>query len=103
MTTRHKCLHIVYTCFLCTGIWACAPAGNFSAKGTVAALEQGKDGYTAMLKTDKGQQYHAVISRVNLADSKQYQQLAIGEKVTVYGDSMRLGGTLSIKVKKIKR
>jgi uncharacterized protein YdbL (DUF1318 family) len=69
----------------------------------VAALERGKDGYTAILKTGQGQQVHAVISRVNLADGNQYQQLAIGDKVTVYGDSMRLGEIVSIKVKKIKR
>jgi uncharacterized protein YdbL (DUF1318 family) len=102
MTTPGKCLQLVYVLFLCTCFWACARVGNFSATGTVAALERGKDGYTALLKTNKGEQYNAVISRVNLADGKQYQELAVGDKVTLYGDSMQLGETISIKVMKIK-
>jgi hypothetical protein len=103
MTTPRKCLQLVYVLFFCTSFWACARVGNFSATGTVAALERGKDGYTALLQTDKGGQYQAVISRVNLADGQQYRELTVGDKVTVYGDSMQIGEAISIKVRKIKK
>jgi uncharacterized protein YdbL (DUF1318 family) len=103
MTIRNKCLHLGYALFFCSSLWACTNRGNFAATGTVASVERGKDGYTALLKSDKGKQFNAVISRVNLAESKQYQELAIGDKVTVYGDSMLLGDIISIKVKQIKK
>jgi len=51
---------------------ACVNRRNFSVHGTVATIERGKDGYTALLKATNGQQYDAVISRVNLADSDEY-------------------------------
>jgi len=72
-------------------------------QGTVATIELGKDGYTALLKAKNVQQYDAVISRINLADTDEYQESNIGDTVTVYGDSIHLGEVVNIKAKKIRK
>jgi len=69
----------------------------------VATIERKKDGYTALLKATNGQQFNAVISWVNLTNTGEYQELHIGDNVTVNGDSTHLGDVVSMKVKKIKK
>ncbi|MCC9169195.1 hypothetical protein [Pontibacter harenae] len=92
------------TVMLLCVLGACASSSDaFSAKGTVQSIERGKDGYTAVLANQKGQRFNAVISRVNMAATKAYQELAVGEKVTVYGDTTRYGEVISIKVSQIKK
>ncbi|MGV3586390.1 MAG: hypothetical protein ACO1OF_05265 [Adhaeribacter sp.] len=81
----------------------CATPKEFSAQGTVTAIERGKDGYAALLTDQKGQRFNAVISRVNLAQSGGYQELNIGDQVTVYGDTTRLGDIISVKVSQLKK
>ena len=80
---------------------SCTPGAKiFSAKGTVQAIEQGKDGYTAALKDDKGQDFDAVISRVKMQTG--YKTLQPGDVVTLYGDTIRLDSRLRVLVNKIE-
>ena len=73
--------------------------GNYSAKGTVKRIEIGKDGYTAILVTENGDSVSATISMVNMG--MRYKDVKVGDKVKVYGDSMYLGGMISITATKI--
>jgi uncharacterized protein YdbL (DUF1318 family) len=98
-----KLFRFLYLILLSCSWYACAQQEYFMAKGTVSAIERGKDGYTAILTTKKGPQVNAVVSRVNMVNTQEYQQLAVGDKVTVYGDSTRLGEVISVKVKRIKK
>ena len=82
---------------------ACASQKSFSVKGTVSEIQRGKDGYTAIINDAHNQPYQAVISRVNMANTTDYQQLQTGDKVTVYGDTVRLDNIISIKVNRIKK
>jgi hypothetical protein len=102
MTLSPKYPHLVLAAAFCVMGWACARQDSFSAKGTVAAIERGKDGYTATLQAADGQRYQAVISRVNMGAGGAYREVAIGDKITVYGDTIRLQEGISIKVKQIK-
>ena len=95
-------INLVYVVSVLSLLDACVNPNTFSASGTVEAIERGKDGYTARLKDKNNQYYQAVISRVNLANTTEYQELTIGDQVKVYGDTVRLGEEISIKVNKIK-
>ena len=72
---------------------------NYSVTGTIKRIEIGKDGYTAILVTERGDSISATISKVNMG--LQYKDLEVGDKVKVYGDSMILGGMISVTATKI--
>lgn len=73
-----------------------------TVKGTVTAINQGKDGVTAELKDDAGKVYFATISIPNLADPKQYRTVKKGDVITVKGDSWKMDDELHIKVTELK-
>jgi len=81
----------------------CAGEAAFSVRGMVDDIERGKDGYMAFIKATDGKMYQAVISRVNMAGNSTYQQLNLGDSITVYGDTTGLGHTISIKVNRIEK
>jgi hypothetical protein len=82
---------------------SCNEDKTISVKGVVKSIEQGKDGYTALISTNDGHQYDAVISRINMASTLEYQDLKVGDFVTVRGDSINMGDRISITVKSISK
>ncbi|MEN9908255.1 MAG: hypothetical protein RLZZ540_1404 [Bacteroidota bacterium] len=66
--------------------------------GNVEAIEYGKDGYMAKIKTVKNEIYLATISRINLLDSKDYKVFKVGEKVTLKGEFWKTDTEKHIKV-----
>jgi hypothetical protein len=79
---------------------ACAQF-QYSANGTVKAIEYGKDGYTAYFRNSDSIMCIATISRIHLGES--YKQAKPGDAIKVYGDTLKIYSkdTLSIRVKKI--
>ena len=73
--------------------------GNYSVDGAIQRIEKGKDGYTAIILTKSGDSVSATISRVNMGF--RYKELEVGDKVKIYGDSMRHGNEISITATKI--
>lgn len=65
---------------------------------TVTKIENGKDGYTASLKDDKGGIYTCVISIPNLEDN--YIRLTIGDQVKIAGEYAE-GHPIQIFAKKL--
>jgi len=55
--------------------------------GTVQEINRGKDGYTAKITDETGKIYNATISIPNLKDPKQYRSVAVGDKISVKGES----------------
>jgi hypothetical protein len=66
-------------------------------RGTVTAVHNGKDGYTATIKDDAGKLYYATISRVNM-DPDVYKTAEVGDRIVVKGQSWKSGDELHIKV-----
>lgn len=60
-----------------------------TVEGEVKEINQGKDGYTAILTTEGGI-YYVTISIPNLNDPKQYRAVKIGEMIKVSGDSWKM-------------
>ncbi|RRJ88878.1 hypothetical protein [Flavobacterium macacae] len=60
-----------------------------TVEGEVKEINQGKDGYTAILTTEGGI-YYVTISIPNLKDPKQYRVVKIGETIKVSGDSWKM-------------
>ncbi|MES2734173.1 MAG: hypothetical protein V4714_20670 [Bacteroidota bacterium] len=79
---------------------ACSNGGKYSAQGIVQAIENGKDGYTAVLKGDDGKDFDAVISRVKM--EKEYKILKVGDTVELFGDTIHLDNKVRILVHQIK-
>jgi len=59
--------------------------------GTITSIENGKDGYTAVVLTKDGQEYHAVISKINLAKEDTYKRFDAGDAVVLKGESWDSG------------
>jgi len=70
--------------------------------GEVTEINQGKDGYTAKLKTAEGKAYAATISIPNLDNPKQYRAVKVGDKITVKGIVTNLESDVLIRVKELK-
>lgn len=70
--------------------------------GEVTEFNQGKDGYTAKLKTAEGKMYSATISIPNLDNPKQYRAVKAGDKITVKGEVTNLGTETLIIVRELK-
>jgi hypothetical protein len=62
-------------------------------------IEQGKDGYNAVIEDNDGKLYHATMSRIDIG--MRYKKFIIGDKVKIYGDSSQYGDEISIHVTKI--
>jgi predicted small lipoprotein YifL len=73
-----------------------------TVSGNVTEINQGKDGYTAKIKTTEGKFYFATISIPNMADPKQYKSVKIGESITVTGESFPVEEDVMIKVTSLK-
>jgi len=73
-----------------------------TVSGKVTEINQGKDGYTAKIKTAEGKFYFATISIPNMADPKQYKSVKIGESITVTGESFPVEEDTMIKVTSLK-
>ena len=83
---------------------AAAPAENavITVKGEVTAINRGKDGYSATIKTAEGKFYIATISIPNMANPKQYRAVKQGEVITVTGESFPVEEDVMIKVTELK-
>lgn len=72
-----------------------------SVEGKVSEINQGKDGYTAILTSAGGKVYYATISIPNLKDPKQYRAVKIGESIKVSGDSWKMEDDNYITVREL--
>jgi hypothetical protein len=72
-----------------------------SVEGKVSEINQGKDGYTAILTSEDGKVYYATISIPNLKDPKQYRAVKIGETIKVSGDSWKMEDDNYITVREL--
>lgn len=91
----------------CSGAKKKADIANnseISVTGKVTAIENGKDGYIATLKTDDNKEYIATISIVNLNRSGgEYQPHSIGDIITVKGSSWKdVANKVYITVRELK-
>jgi len=91
--------YMLKTFFLLMLITFCFSRGNYSVKGTVQRIERGKDGYMAIAIVENGDSVEATISRVDMG--WRYKELEVGDKIKIYGDSMRSGHGISITATKI--
>ena len=89
-------LFVVSICFLT--LLGCS-RGSFSAEGVVVNIENGKDGYNAVIKTKESKDIHFTASRVDMGAA--YKKVEMGDKVRVYGDTLHFGEEVHIHAKKI--
>lgn len=95
---------IIFILFV--GIFLAACAGNKNANantitGVVQDIQNGKDGYTAQIKTANNEIYYATISHGNLTDHSQYRTVQVGETIEVAGDQWDMEGKKQITVRKL--
>lgn len=73
-------------------------------KGKVEAVENGKDGYTARIKTADGEVYSVTISIPNLGrdNADQFRDVKVGEVIEVSGEHWMMGDEKQITVRALK-
>lgn len=77
------------------------PDKTITISGKVQSIENGKDGYMAMVHTKTKGNYNSVVSIVNLGGPDNYQRFNIGDEVTLEGAPFMLGDEQQLKVEKI--
>ena len=58
--------------------------------GIVQEIERGKDGYTAKIKTEKGEVFYATVSISNLKEASQYKSVEPGTTIKVKGEHWKM-------------
>ena len=87
---------------LMTFVISCASMkGKNTISGKVESIENGKDGYTAKINTDKNEVYFATVSIVNVGGPENYKRFKEGEVVSVQGEIWKAANENHIKVTKI--
>lgn len=72
---------------LMTFVISCASMKDKNTiSGKVESIENGKDGYTAKINTDKNEVYYAVISIVNVGGPQNYKRFKEGDEVSLKGE-----------------
>lgn len=80
-----------------------APANkDTTVTGVVLEVQPGKDGYTALLKTDQDGRFFATISHANLTDHASYKSAKTGDTLTVKGDYWIMESSNRITVRELK-
>ena len=100
-TVAFRCFALTFVMLTLLSINSCSSDKEFTIRGTIQDIENGKDGYTATLKDDDGADFDAVISKVKLGN--EYRVLTVGERVELSGDTLHPDNKLRIIVKKISR
>ena len=72
-----------------------------SISGIVQSIENGKDGYTAVVKTANNELYTVLISIPNLGKNNQYRRFKVNEEIAVKGEYWTLGDEKRITVREI--
>lgn len=68
-----------------------------SITGVVEAIQPGKDGYTAKVKTKKQETVFVTVSRVNLKDPRQYRSVQVGDTLEALGEEWEMNGETHLK------
>ena len=93
---------ISFLLLLTAFVFACAGMKDKNAiEGTVDAVELGKDGYTAKIKTSNNKIFYATVSIVNVGGPENYKVFKVGEQVSVTGDLWKTDTENHITVRKI--
>ena len=77
---------------------ACMKDKN-TISGKVESIENGKDGYTAKINTDKNEVYFATVSIVNVGGPQNYKRFKEGDEVSVKGEIWKTDTEKHITVK----
>lgn len=72
---------------------------TLTVEGKVLSVINGKDGYTAELKTTQGKVFYVTISHSNLSDHAQYRTVSLGDRIKVTGDFWMLENKNQITVR----
>jgi hypothetical protein len=78
---------VSFLIMLMTFVISCAGMKDKNTiSGKVESIENGKDGYTARINTDKNEVYYAVISIVNVGGPQNYKRFKEGDAVSLKGE-----------------
>ncbi|MEP6804296.1 MAG: hypothetical protein ABI892_07225 [Flavobacterium sp.] len=78
---------VSFLIMLMTFVISCASMKDKNTiSGKVESIENGKDGYTAKINTDKNEVYYAVISIVNVGGPQNYKRFKEGDEVSLKGE-----------------
>ncbi len=93
---------ISFLVLLMTFVISCASMKDKNTiSGKVESIENGKDGYTAKINTDKNEVYFATVSIVNVGGPQNYKRFKEGDEVSVKGEIWKTDTEKHITVKEI--
>ena len=93
---------ISFLVLLMTFVISCACMKDKNTiSGKVESIENGKDGYTAKINTDKNEVYFATVSIVNVGGPQNYKRFKEGNEVSVKGEIWKTDTEKHITVKEI--
>ncbi|HEX8270827.1 MAG TPA: hypothetical protein VF581_13120 [Flavobacterium sp.] len=72
-----------------------------TVEGTVASIQNGKDGYTAKVESSNNEIFFVTISHANLKEPGQYKSYNVGDKIKVTGDFWKMENDNQITVRQI--
>jgi hypothetical protein len=62
--------------------------------GVIQSIENGKDGYVATLKDDKGETFEAIFSIPNMGTN--FKRWEVGDNLSIKGDTLHINNTYRV-------
>lgn len=77
---------------LVLGLGSCAKSDGYI--GVIQSIENGKDGYVATLKDEKGESFEAIFSIPNMGTN--FKRWEIGDELSIKGDTLHINNTYRV-------
>ena len=84
---------------LMIAVASCAKSDSFT--GVIQGIENGKDGYTATLKDNKGETFEAIFSIPNMGTN--YKRWEVGDELSIKGDTIHLNNTYRVIAREVEK
>ncbi|RYU94196.1 hypothetical protein [Emticicia agri] len=79
---------------------SCNKPATDSYTGTIESIENGKDGYVAILKDKQGEKFEAIFSIPNMGTN--YKRWEVGQELSIKGDTIHLDNTYRVIARSVE-
>lgn len=80
---------------------SCSKTAKDSYNGKIESIENGKDGYVAVLKDEDGGSFEAIFSIPNMGTS--YKRFEVGDELSIKGDTLHLDNTYRVIARTVEK
>jgi hypothetical protein len=80
---------------------SCSKPATDAFNGTIESIENGKDGYVALLKGKDSEKFEAIFSIPNMGTN--YKRWEVGDELVIKGDTIHVNSTYRVIAREVEK